>query len=98
LPLVTPSPDGGQQEYLAAQEILKDKNAEGRMSEAVKLLWAAVEKGNSGAEVALAKLYRAGRGVSKNCDQAKILLTAAAKKGNAEAQSELNQFLREGCE
>ncbi len=98
LPLVTPSPDGGQQEYLAAQDILKNKNTVTGMTEAVKLLWAAVEKGNSNAELALAELYRTGRGVAKNCDQAKILLTAAAKKGNAEAQHQLEEFLVQGCE
>jgi hypothetical protein len=90
--------DGGQQEYTSAQNILGNKNAESELPEAVRLLWVAVEKGNSNAEVALAGLYREGRGVAKNCDQAKVLLTAAAKKGNAEAQKRLVQFLAEGCE
>ena len=95
---MTPSVDGGQQEYLAAQELLKNKNTATGMTEAVKLLWVAVEKGNSNAELALAELYRTGRGVAKNCDQAKILLTAATKKGNAEAQHQLEEFLVQGCE
>lgn len=98
MPQVTPNGDGGQQEFLAAQDILKGADPEARIGEAVRLLWRAVEKGNSGAEVALAKLYRTGRGVAKNCDQTKILFSAAAKKGNLEAQSQLRQFLREGCE
>lgn len=68
------------------------------MTEAVRLLWVAVEKGNSNAEITLAELYREGRGVAKNCDQTKILLTAAAKKGSAEAQKHLDHFLAEGCE
>lgn len=88
----------GQQEFLAAQDILKGKNPQVNLADAVKLLWAAVEKGNSGAEVLLAELYQTGRGVSKNCDQTKILLTAAAHKGNAEAQKRLDEFLKEGCE
>ncbi len=88
----------GQQEYLAAQEILKNTDTEAGLPEAVRLLWDAVKKGNSSAEVTLAELYRTGQGVSKSCDQTKILLTAAAKKGNREAQKHLLQFLKEGCE
>jgi len=88
----------GEQEYLAAQDILKNKNTEAGLPEAVRLLWDAVKKGNSSAEVTLAELYRTGQGVSKSCDQTKILLTAAAKKGNLEAQEHLEQFLKEGCE
>lgn len=95
-----PPPDqAGQQEYLSAQDILKNKGSnEANLPEAVRLLWAAVEKGNSSAEISLAELYRAGQGVAKSCDQTRILLTAAAKKGNAEAQKHLDQFLKEGCE
>ena len=91
------SPDGGQQEYLAAEEMLRNKNGMG-LKEVVRLLWVAVEKGNSGAEVALGELYRTGHGVAKNCDQAKILFTAAVRKGNAEGRKHLDQFLAEGCE
>jgi hypothetical protein len=97
-PPLTGAADGGQQEYLAAQDILKNQNAETGLAEAVRLLWVAVEKGNSNAEVALAELYRRGRGVTKNCDQTKILLTASAKKGNAEGKKHLGEFLAEGCE
>jgi len=94
-----PAPDlAGQQEYLSAQEILKNNNTETNLPEAVHLLWVAVEKGNSNAEVLLAELYRTGQGVTKSCDQTKILLTAAAKKGNSEAQRHLGQFEKEGCE
>jgi hypothetical protein len=94
-----PGPDqAGQQEYLAAEDILKNRNSTSGLSEAVRLLWVAVEKGNSNAEVALAALYRSGHGVTKSCDQTGILLNAAAKKGNSEAQRRLNEFLKEGCE
>lgn len=68
------------------------------MPEAVRLLWVAVERGNSSAEVALANLYWKGEGVAKNCDQTRILLSAAARKGNAEAKKQLEQLNREGCE
>ena len=90
--------EAGQQEYTQAQEILKSKDREAGVPEAVRLLWIAVEKGNSAAEVSLAELYRRGEGVSRNCDQTQILLTAAARKGNGEAQKRLERFLKEGCE
>lgn len=93
-----PNSEAGQPEYLQAQEILKGKDREGGLPEAVRLLWIAVEKGNSAAEVSLADLYRRGEGVTRNCDQTRILLTAASRKGNAEAQRRLEEFLREGCE
>jgi TPR repeat protein len=84
-------------EFQAAEDILK-KNIGSDLSEAVRLLWASVEKGNSNAEVALAGLYIEGKGVSKNCDQAKILLTAAARKGGARTQDLLSRFQGESCE
>jgi PilZ domain len=93
-----PESEAGEQEYLQAQEMLKSGDREGGFQEAVRLLWIAVEKGNSKAEVSLAELYRRGEGVARNCDQARILLTAAARKGNADAQRRLQKFLREGCE
>lgn len=88
----------GEQEYLQAQDVLKSGDREGGFQEAVRLLWISVEKGNSKAEVSLAELYRRGEGVTRNCDQTRILLTAAARKGNADAQRRLNKFLRQGCE
>ena len=97
-PPIPASDLAGQQEYLSAQEILKNNNTVTNLPEAVRLLWVAVEKGNSNAEVLLAELYRTGQGVTKSCDQTKILLTAAAKKGNSEAQRHLGQFVKEGCE
>jgi hypothetical protein len=87
-----------EQEYLQAQDLLKSGDREGGFQEAVRLLWIAVEKGNSKAEVSLAELYRRGEGVTRNCDQTRILLTAAARKSNADAQRRLDKFLREGCE
>jgi hypothetical protein len=97
-PLTEPVSEPGEQEYSQAQDILKSRDREGGFQQAVRLLWIAVEKGNSKAEVSLAELYRRGEGVTRNCDQTRILLTAAARKGNAEAQRRLDKFLREGCE
>ncbi len=89
--------DTGQQEYQQAEEILRRKGDEVELAVAVRLLWAAVEKGNADAEVALAGLYRQGKGVAKNCDQARVLLSAAARKGSAEGQKHLDELVREGC-
>jgi hypothetical protein len=97
-PLTGSESEPGEQEYSQAQNILKSGDRDGGFQEAVRLLWIAVEKGNSKAEVSLAELYRRGEGVTRNCDQTRILLTAATRKGNAEAQRRLDKFLREGCE
>jgi len=90
--------DSGQQEFQQAEEILRRKGDEVELAVAVRLLWAAVEKGNADAEVALAGLYRQGKVVAKNCDQARVLLSAAARKGSAEGQKHLEEFTRGGCQ
>ena len=58
---------------------------------------AAVEKGNSTAEMTLADLYLRGDGVTRNCDQARVLLSAASSKGNPEAMQRLQELNRNGC-
>ncbi len=92
------SVEPGQQEYLQALAILRTPSREAELPGAVQLLWTSVEKGNKGAEIALAELYRAGRGVARNCAQAKILLSTAARKGSAEAQKRLEELQSQGCE
>ena len=91
------SVEAGQQEYLQALQILRSPSRSAEISEAVRLLWIAVEKGNTSAEIDLAELFRTGRGVAKNCDQTRILLSAAARKGSSEARKRLEAFQREGC-
>jgi hypothetical protein len=91
------SVEAGQQEYLQALQILRSPSRASEVPAAIQLLWAAVEKGNTGAEIDLAELFRTGRGVAKNCDQTRILLSAAARKGSAEARKRLEAFRREGC-
>jgi hypothetical protein len=91
------SAETGQQEYLQALQILRSPSRSAEISEAVRLLWIAVEKGNTAAEIDLAELFRTGRGVAKNCDQTRILLSAAARKGSAEARKRLEAFQRAGC-
>jgi len=89
--------DTGQAEYQKAHTILQTPGRRAELPEAVKLLWSAVEKGNVAAEITLAELYRAGRGVTRNCVQAKILLSTAARKGSADAQRRLEELQQEGC-
>ena len=91
------SVEAGEQEYLEALQILRSPSRASQVPAAIRLLWAAVEKGNSGAEIVLAELFRTGKGVAKNCDQTRILLSAAARKGSVEARKRLEAFRREGC-
>ena len=91
------SVEAGQQEYLQALQILRSPSRASEVPAAIQLLWASVEKGNTGAEIALAELFHTGKGVTKNCDQTRILLSAAARKGNVEARKRLEEFRREGC-
>ncbi len=89
--------EAGSAEYHQAMQLLHDGIATDS-SEAVRLLWISVEKGNPSAELTLAELYWRGQGVARNCDQTGILLGAAARKGNVDAQKRLKQFRQEGCE
>ena len=93
----TPGSDTGQAEYQRAHAILHETGRQADLPEAVRLLWSAVEKGNVAAEITLAELFRTGRGVARNCVQAKILLSTAARKGSADAQRRLDELQREGC-
>ncbi|MBZ5702337.1 MAG: PilZ domain-containing protein [Acidobacteriia bacterium] len=96
-PVPVPAPvDIGEAEVTAAQQILRRGKEMGNPAEAVGLLWAAVEKGNTHAELLLADLYLQGLGVAKNCDQARVLLTAAAKKYK-EAREQLALLDETGC-
>lgn len=88
----------GLVEYSKALQLLHSPGGSADPSEAVRLLWVSVEKGNPSAELTLAELYWHGQGVARNCDQTRILLSAAARKGNIDAQKRLQQFQREGCE
>jgi hypothetical protein len=88
----------GQEEFAAAQDVLRGGNRQRDLSRAVALLWSSVKKGYVPAEVTLADLYRRGDGVEKNCDQARVLLVAASKKGSFEARQVLEQIAEQGCE
>ncbi len=88
--------DNGEAEFAQAEHYLRDKSP-GSSAAAANSLWAAVKKGNISAEIALANLYARGDGVTKNCDQARVLLRAAAEKGSSMASQELAQVVRGGC-
>jgi hypothetical protein len=87
----------GKSELILAQQYLDRTNGKRNSEAAARLLWAAVSKGNTTAEVELAELYLTGDGVTKNCEQAHILLLAASTKGNASARQKLHGVLGYGC-
>ncbi|HXJ87717.1 MAG TPA: hypothetical protein VMS18_12925 [Candidatus Binatia bacterium] len=93
------SQGGGGEEFAAAQQYLSGVNGRGRDSaEAAKWLWKAMAKHNGPAMVALADLYLKGDGVSKNCDQARVLLDSAALRGVAGAGQRLRNLQAFGCQ
>ena len=65
--------------------------------DSVESLWGAVQSGSVSAEYALAERFARGEGVSKNCDQAKVLMKAAADRGNREARLRLYEMETGGC-
>jgi hypothetical protein len=89
--------DSGDAELATAERYLREKTGPGSSAAAANSLWAAVKKGNVSAEIALADLYARGDGVTKNCDQARVLLRAAAEKGSSMASQQLAQMIRTGC-
>jgi hypothetical protein len=66
-------------------------------SEAAKLLWKAVRKENATAAILLSDLYLRGDGVSRSCDQARLLLVAASKRGSPLAAQQLRNLESHGC-
>jgi TPR repeat protein len=88
----------GQEEFKAAEDILRGSNRRRDLPVAVSLLWSGVRKGYVPAEVALADLFRRGEGVPRNCDQARVLLVAASKRGSFDARLMLEKLAEQGCE
>lgn len=89
--------DTGESQLLLARQYLDGRGRPRNPAAASQLLWSAVEKGNSAAEMDLADLYLRGDGVTQNCDQARVLLSAASGKGNAEAMQKLRDLNQFGC-
>lgn len=81
-----------QSEFLRAQQYLTGSGVPQDPATAAEWFWRSLEAGNTAAAVPLADLYIAGKGVSRSCQQARILLDTAARKGNADAVHKLAQL------
>ena len=89
----------GTDEFAMAQRYLSGTTGQARDSaEAAKWLWKSIAKHNGPALLVLADLYLKGDGVSKNCDQARVLLDAAALRGMAGAGARLRNLQAFGCQ
>jgi TPR repeat protein len=78
---------------------LNGTNGQGRNnSEAAKWLWKAIAKHNAEASLLLSDLYLKGEGVSKNCDQARVLLDSAVLRGVKDAGTRLRHLQAFGCQ
>lgn len=91
------SGDPGDEDVVLAQRYLGSKSRPADPAAATRFLWAAVQQGNVKAEIILAGLFARGEGVTKSCEQARVLLRAAAEKGSSEASQQLAQIIRSGC-
>ena len=92
------NPGKGGEELAVAQGYLSGTNGQGRNStEAAKWLWKAIAKHNAEASLLLSDLYLKGEGVSKNCDQARVLLDAATLQGVKDAGVRLRHLQAFGC-
>lgn len=89
----------GMEELALAQRYLSGGTGLNRNSaEAAQWLWKSIAKHNSEATILLADLYLKGDGVTKSCDQARVLLDSAARKGVSGAGERLRNLQAFGCE
>jgi TPR repeat protein len=95
-----PSVSGnGAEELAVAERYLNGGNGLQRNSaEGARWLWKSMAKNNANATLLLADLYLKGDGVSKNCDQARVLLDSAARSGMKQAGERLRHLQAFGCE
>ncbi len=94
----TPADTPGESELILAWQYLEGQSGRPRDPiTASRLLWTAVRKGNLTAETTLATLYLRGDGVSKSCDQARVLLSIASDKGSIEARRRLRELNEAEC-
>ena len=95
----TSTAPGGVEELAVAQSYLNGTNVQGRnSSEAAKWLWKAMAKHNAEASLLLSDLYLKGEGVSKNCEQARVLLDSAVLRGVKDAGTRLRHLQAFGCQ
>lgn len=94
------SDQNGEEELSTAEKYLNRTNYAGVRDnqQAAQWLWKAVGKGNLAATMTLSDLYLRGDGISKSCDQARLLLVAAARKGKASAAERLRNLQAFGCQ
>lgn len=86
-----------QAEVAQARKLLRE-SAPGDGAVAAGLLWSAVGKGNTQAEMMLADIYLEGRGgVHQNCQQAEVLLKAAQSANVPGASEKLEEVQTYGC-
>ncbi|MFZ0730798.1 MAG: hypothetical protein WAM79_00605 [Candidatus Sulfotelmatobacter sp.] len=91
--------DHGNEELVTAETYLNGTGGQKRNSAlAAQWLWKSIAKHNGSASVLLADLYLKGDGVSKNCDQARVLLDSAAMKGVPGAGERLRNLQAFGCQ
>jgi len=88
---------GGRQESVLEKQVIRDRPETWDSSESVESLWGAVQGGSVSAERSLAERFARGEGVTKNCEQAKVLLRAAANRGSREARLRLYELETQGC-
>jgi len=89
----------GAEDLAMAQRYLHGGAGQARdPAEAAKWLWRAMGKHNGPATLMLADLYLKGDGVSKNCDQARVLLDSAARRGMEGAGARLRNLQAFGCQ
>jgi hypothetical protein len=81
----------------AFQPSHRDGRPKASRSALANRLWSDVATGDTKAEVELARLYLKGDGVTRNCEQARVLLQAASRKGNAEALKEYRKLKQAAC-
>ncbi len=97
-PTTPPNGQSGAEELAVAQRYLNAGSGSSRDSrEGANWLWKAVAKQNLTATLLLSDLYLRGDGVSKSCDQARLLLDAAARKGATAAAERLRNLRAFGC-
>ncbi len=89
----------GSEELATAEKYLNAAPGGARDSrQAAAWLWKAVGKQNLTATLLLSDLYLRGDGVTKSCDQARLLLDAAARKGERTAAERLRNLQAFGCQ
>ena len=89
----------GTDDLAMAQRYLNQGNGQVRdTTEAVRWLWKAVGKHNGPATLQLADIFLKGDGVTKNCEQARVLLDTAARRGMTGAGERLRNLQAFGCQ